>query len=97
MSREHRISLEELHTLGEKLFQTGTLTYLDAKPPPLHLFVTFFSRPEEINYALMPVSVGNAHMIALEYFNIGEYELAKVSNRASVSHVVHVLVFYLMA
>mmetsp|Transcript_23685 Transcript_23685/g.50689 ORF Transcript_23685/g.50689 Transcript_23685/m.50689 type:complete len:527 (+) Transcript_23685:127-1707(+) len=53
--------------------------FLLERPGELTLtkFLNFFSRTEQIAFAQMSVSVGTAHMLAYEYFNVGAYENAK--------------------
>mmetsp|Transcript_31820 Transcript_31820/g.66692 ORF Transcript_31820/g.66692 Transcript_31820/m.66692 type:complete len:522 (-) Transcript_31820:244-1809(-) len=43
----------------------------------LEKLLNFFSLPDQIAFALMSVSVGTAHMLAYEYFNVGAYDNAK--------------------
>lgn len=72
---------ERLHSIEHNWSSFSPLAkrFLLQSPNELTLqkLVDFFSQPDEIAYALMSVSVGTAHMLAYEYFNISAYENAK--------------------
>jgi len=53
--------------------------FLLQEPSKLSLkkFLNFFSLRDQVMFAQMSVSVGTAHMLAYEYFNVGAYENAK--------------------
>ena len=53
------------------------LTQNNATDLTLSKLITFFSQPNEIDFARMSISVGNAHMLAYEYYNVSKFENAK--------------------
>jgi len=73
---EERLESIEYHWSG---FGPLAKRFLLQQPSELSLkkLLNFFSQPDQIAFALMSVSVGTAHMLAYEYFNVGAYENAK--------------------
>jgi len=73
---EERLESIEYHWTG---FGPLAKRFLLQRPNELSLkkLLNFFSQPDQIAFALMSVSVGTAHMLSYEYFNVGAYENAK--------------------
>mmetsp|Transcript_12831 Transcript_12831/g.20962 ORF Transcript_12831/g.20962 Transcript_12831/m.20962 type:complete len:522 (-) Transcript_12831:252-1817(-) len=73
---EERLQSIEYHWNG---FGPLAKRFLLQEPSKLSLtkFLNFFSLPDQIVFAQMSVSVGTAHMLAYEYFNVGAYANAK--------------------
>ena len=75
---EERLKAIEYHWNS---FSASAKRFLLRHPAKLTIrkFLDFFSQPNEIGIALMSVSIGTAHMLAYEYFNVGAYDNAKVT------------------
>jgi len=73
---EERLESIEYHWSS---FSPAAKRFLLQKPSKhsLEKFLNFFSLPDQIAFATMPHSVGTAHTIAYEYYNIGAYDNAK--------------------